>query len=388
MRMTKRRWGVAAAAVVILAIVVWSLRPKPIDVEVAKVSRGPLTVSLTEDAITRVRERYEVAAPVAGRLLRVVVHAGDDIKRGAILARIEPSPLDPKSEAQLTARLRSAERAASEAGALLRRAGDAQQRAANEAARIRKLAEQSIASRDQLEAATTAEAIAVRERQAARFRFEAAQYDVATARAALDAFDERGVARAVDVRAPVDGCVLQVLRESEAVVTPGMPIISIGDPTNLEIVADYLTTDAVRIKPGDRMLVEHWGGPRPLTARVRRVEPSAFLKVSALGVDEQRVNVLADFVEPPAALGDQFRVDARVVVWQGEATKVPATAVFTSHGKPQIYAVRDQRARLQPVELGHIGENEIEVTRGVREGEVVIAHPSDQVREGVRVRGR
>lgn len=388
MQMTKRRWAVAVAATGTFALAGWAVMPKPIEVDVARVVRGPLTVSISEDAITRVRERYDVTAPVAGRLLRVLVHAGDAVARGAIVARIEPSPLDPKSEAQLTARVASAERAASEADAMLRRAVDAHRRATVDASRIRTLAQQSIVSRDQLDNATTSESIAAKERQAAKFRAEAARYDVVVARSALNAFDEHGVAREIVVLSPVAGRVLQVIRESESVVAAATPIISIGDPSDLEIVADYLSTDAVKIKPGDRVAIEHWGGPRPLAARVRLVEPSAFMKISALGVEEQRVNVIADFLEPPLTLGDQYRVDSRVIVWEGVAVKVPATSVFTSHGAWQLYVVRDKRVRLQPVEIGHIGENEIEVTRGVNAGELVVAHPSDQVRDGIRVKSR
>ena len=199
-----------------------------------------------------------------------------------------------------------------------------------------------------------------------------------------------GVSGSGDVvlRSPVHGRVLQVLRESESVVAAGTPIICIGDPADLEIVADYLSTDAVQIRSGDRMLVEQWGGPRPLSARVRVIEPSAFTKVSALGVEEQRVNVIADFIEPAPRLGDHYRVDARVVVWQGQALKAPATAVFTLHGAAHVFAVRGNRARLQRVESGHVGESDVEIVRGLGENDVIIRHPSDRVRDGVRVRAR
>lgn len=386
MRMTKRRWALTAALAGTFALTGWALVPKPVGVDVTKAARGPLTVSLTEDGVTRVRERYDVTAPVAGRLLRVTVHAGDEVRTGTPLARIAPALLDPKSEAQLRAQLREAERTAQASDALLRRAGDAAVRAASEAARVRKLAQQNIVSRDQLEAATTAESIARREREAAAFQASAARFDIEAVRAALGAFDPSGVPGDIIVRAPVDGRVLQVLRESESAVTPGMPIISVGDPHLLEIVADFLSTDAVKIHPGDRLLVEHWGAGPALEARVRVVEPTAFTKVSALGVEEQRVNVIADFLAPPAALGDQYRVDARVIAWSGTALKVPATAVFSLHGTWNLFVIRGGRARMQRVEVGHIGESEIEIVKGLAAGDTVISHPSDQVREGVRVR--
>jgi HlyD family secretion protein len=377
---------IAVALLGVLVLAAWAFVPKPVGVDVATAVRGPLTVSLLEDGITRVRERFDVTAPVTGRLMRVIVHPGDEIRAGMPLARIEPALLDSKSEAQLRAQLREAERTAQASDALLRRAGDAAVRAASEASRIRKLAQQSVVSRDQFEAATTAESMARKDREAAAFQAAASLNEIEAVRAALGAFDPHGVPAEIVVRAPVDGRILQVTRESESVVTPGLPIITIGDPALLEIVADFLTTDAVKIHTGDRLLVEHWGGLQPLEARVRVVGPSAFTKISALGVEEQRVNVIADFVQPPPALGDQYRIDARVIAWQGDALKVPATAVFSLHGAWNLFAVRNGRARLQRVEVGHIGESEIEITRGLVAGDVIISHPSDQVREGLRVR--
>ncbi|HEX7808970.1 MAG TPA: HlyD family efflux transporter periplasmic adaptor subunit, partial [Thermoanaerobaculia bacterium] len=253
--MTKRRWSVAAVATLIVAAAAWALVPDPIEVDVARVTRGALEVSIAEDGMTRIRERYEVAAPVAGRLLRVEVHSGDEVRPDSALVHIEPLPLDPKQEAQLTARLHSAEQAAHEAQALLQRARDAAKRAHAEAERIGKLAANAIVSRDALEAARTAESIAAKEQEAARFRAEATAYDVTVAKAALglDASE-------IVVRSPVRGRVLQVLHESERVVAAGTPLIVVGDPSSLEIVADFLTTDAVRIRPDAAARIERWGG--------------------------------------------------------------------------------------------------------------------------------
>lgn len=383
MRMTKRRWTAAAAGTLIVAAAAWALVPEPIEVEVARVVQGPLEVSIAEDGMTRIRERYEVAAPVAGRLLRVEVHPGDEVRADTPLARIDPVPLDPKQEAQLAARFESAQRAAREAQALLRRARDAARRAHTEAGRIGKLAAEAIVSRDALEAARTAESIAAKEQEAARFRAEATAYDVEVAKAALglDAAE-------IIVRSPVHGRVLQVLHESERVVTAGTPLILVGDPRSLEIVADFLTTDAVRIRPGALARVERWGGAQPLTARVRLVEPAAFTKVSALGVEEQRVNVICDPAEVPATLGDQYRVDVRVVLWSGTAMKVPATALFTSGEQWSVFVLRDGRARLQRVGTGQVSDTEAEILAGLQPNDAILVHPSDQVRNGVRVSPR
>lgn len=384
MRMTKRRWGAAAAGTLIVAAAAWALVPDPIEVDIARASRGPLEVSIADDGITRVRERYEVAAPVTGRLLRIEVHPGDSVGPGTPLARIAPSPLDPKQEAQLTGRLHAAEQAAREADALLRRARDAAKRAHTEAARIRKLAADAIVSRDALDAALTAGTMSTRDLEAARFRAEATAYEVVVARAALGQIDGTEVV----VRSPVEGRVLRVLHESESVVGAGTPLVLVGDPCTLEIVADFLSTDAVRIRPAAEARIERWGGPRPLAARVRVIEPAGFTKISALGVEEQRVNVVCDLIDPPGTLGDQYRVDVRVVLWRGEAMKVPATALFTKDGEWQAFVVRNDRARLQRVEIGHMSETEAEVVSGLQQSDTIVVHPSDQIAEGVRVKPR
>ncbi|HEX6086923.1 MAG TPA: HlyD family efflux transporter periplasmic adaptor subunit [Thermoanaerobaculia bacterium] len=385
MKMTRRRWGVATAGTFIVAAAAWALVPDPIAVDVVQVSRGPLEVSIAEDGITRIRERYEVAAPVAGRLRRVDVHAGDEVGAGTPLVHIEPAPLDPRQAAQLTGRLHAAERAAREADALLRRTRDAARRAHLEAERIRRLAKDAVVSRDALEAALTAASMAAREQEAARFRAEATAYDVEVARAALGDFDAE---HDVVVRSPVRGRVLQVLHESETVVAAGAPLILVGDPASLEVVADFLSTDAVRIRPGAEVRIERWGGDAPLAARVRLVEPAAFTKISALGVEEQRVNVVCDLAGPAPALGDQYRVDVRVVLWRGTATKVPATALFTTGGAWTAFAVRDGHARLQRVGVGHMGDTEVEITSGLAAGDAIVVHPSDQVHDAVRVSKR
>ena len=383
MKMTKRRWGVATAGTFIVAAAAWALVPDPLPVDVARVTRGPLEVSLVEDGMTRIRERYEVAAPVAGKLLRVEVHAGDEIGPDTPLARVEPAPLDPKQEAQLTARLHAAERVAGEADALLRRARDAAHRAQTEAARIRKLAAEAIVSRDALDAALTAASVSAKEQEAARFRAEGTAYDVLVARAALGDVEKRELV----VRSPVRGRVLQVLHENESVVAAGTPLIVVGDPHSLEVIADFLTTDAVRIRPGAAARIERWGGA-PLEARVRLVEPAAFTKISALGVEEQRVYVVCDVVDPPASVGDQYRVDVRVVLWQGTATKVPATSLFTIAGRWNVFAVADGRARLCQVGVGRMSDTEVEITNGLEPDAVIVMHPSDQIRDGVRIAAR
>jgi HlyD family secretion protein len=230
-----------------------------------------------------------------------------------------------------------------------------------------------------------------RELEAATSRAETAAHDVEIARGALLAASPASGSSGprTDVRAPVSGRVLRVLEESERVLPAGTTILELGDPARLEIVSDLLSTDAVKVRPGDTMLVEEWGGDRPLRARVRLVEPSGFTKVSALGVEEQRVNVIADLVDSTGPLGDRFRVLARVVLWGSDRVlKVPVSALTRQGEGWAAFVVQGGRARSRPVTVGHRGAFEAEVTSGLREGEEVVAYPSDLIREGVRVRGR
>jgi HlyD family secretion protein len=385
MKLTKRRWGVIIGAVVVLALSAYALAPEPQMVETVAANRGPLTVSVSSQGVTRVRERFDVAAPVAGQLLRVNVHAGDDVDETTPIVRIQPAPLDPKQQAQLEARLQGAERGRDESEAFVRRAAAAHLQARRDTERLRRLSADAIVSREALEQAASAEAMAAKELEAARFRAQASAFEVDVARAALGAI---GTNAEITLCSPVRGTILRVHHESESVVQAGTPIVQVGDPRSLEAVADFLSADAVKVKAGDEAFIEAWGGGTPIRARVRLVEPSGFMKVSALGVEEQRVNVIADPLEIPQSLGDQFRVDVRVTIWSGQALKVPSTAIFTSKEGWNVFAIRGSRARVQPVTLGHAGEDDVEVLTGIAEGDRVVAHPSDEVRDGVRVRTR
>ena len=385
MKLTKRRWVVIIGGGAVVALSAYALAPQPQVVETVEVSRGPLTVSVASQGVTRVRERFDVAAPVAGRVLRVNVHAGDEVDESTPVVRMMPLPLDPKQQAELQARLLAAERARAEVEANVRRAATAYAQARRDADRLRRLSGDAIISREALEQAVSAEGIAAKDVEAARFRAQAAAFEVDAARAALGAI---GSNAEITLCSPVRGTILRVHHESESVVPAGTPIIQVGDRRSLEVVADFLSSDAVKIKPGDPAAIEAWGGQKPLPARVRIIEPSGFMKVSALGVEEQRVNVIADPLELPGNLGDQFRVDLRVNVWSGMAVKVPSTAVFTSKQGWNLFAVRGNRVRVQPVTVGHTSDEEVEILNGVSEGDRIVAHPSDQVRNGVRVRTR
>ena len=397
MKLSARRIGsgVAIAFVVLLAVVVF--RPAPVRVDVAAVVRGAMQVTVDEEGYTRVRDRFVIAAPIDGRLARITLDAGDAVKRGAVVARMNPLPLDPRHRAEASARLDAAEAAKREADARVEQAQAALEQARRSAARARQLRTAGSIAAEERELAELEETARRKELEAGRFAAQAAAFNVEAARAALiapggespQAFVAACEAQhdgCLELRSPIDGQVLRVLEESERAVVVGTPLLELGDASALEIVVDVLSADAVKVRPGARMLIEDWGGDAPLPARVRLVEPSGFTKLSALGVEEQRVNVIGDFVDSALPVADGYRVEARIVVWEAtEVLKVPARALFRRAGAWNVFVVDGGRAQHCVVEVGRRSATEAEVVGGVEEGARVILHPSDQLRDGVRV---
>ncbi|MEW6613097.1 MAG: efflux RND transporter periplasmic adaptor subunit [Pseudomonadota bacterium] len=390
-----KRVLVILAAVAVLAAVVMAFLPQPVPVDLAPVTRGSFEQTVDEDGKTRVRERYVVAAPLAGRLQRIVLEAGDPVRAGQVLATIVPSApalLDVRTEQELRARLGAAEAARARAATAVASAQAALSQSRADYARSRELAAQNFLPRSQAERDALAVELNARELEAARFQLQVAAHEVAQARAALSQA-RQGAMPGVrwDIRAPVAGRVLKVLHESEGDVPLGEPLLELGDPADLEVVVDVLTTDALQIEPGDPARIERYGGA-PLQGRVRLVEPSAFTKISALGVEEQRVNVLIDIVSPRAqwqALGDNYRVDARIVVYRrDDVVKVPSSALFRRGEQWAVFVAADGRAQARRVRLGRRGGLEAEVVQGLTPGEQVIVYPSDAVKDGVRIAGR
>jgi len=388
----RRNLALALVAAVTLAGLVWMLRPSPVRVELGAADRGPLEAIVDEEGRTRVRQRYVVAAPVTGRLERIALEEGDEVAAGDVVARVSPAPLDPRGAAQAQARLEAALSAQREAQARVGQSQAALAQADRELRRARSLAASGTLSEQGLEQAELARTSSDRERDAALEAADAAAHEVEAARAALlsgssiDATGPAGGDAVIDVRAPTAGRVLRVHEESARVVAVGTPLLEIGDPSDLEIVVDVLSADAVKIRPGDEMRLVAWGGDEPLRARVRRVEPSGFTKLSALGVEEQRVNVIADFVDPPGALGDGYRLEARIVVWHGDdVLRAPASAIFRRGGRWHVFAAADGRAQLRPVEIGHRGPDEVEIRSGLEAGDRLVLHPTDRVEDGVRI---
>jgi len=388
---------IAAEVVVgalLVALLVYAFLPKPLDVESAPVTRGALVTTVDGTGRTRIKDRFVVSAPVAGQIDRIRLHAGDRLQLGAlitVLTPIDPPLLDARSRVQADAQLRAARAGEEQASARVRAAEAAVAHAAADLNRAQMLDKvggvvPTAVGDAELEARTVAS-----ELDSARFGVGVARSQVEIAAAAVSRVTGKSVDTSnVAVKSPVDGTVLRVLTESAGVIAAGAPLMEIGDPSGLEIVLDVLSADAVAIRAGAETWIEHWGGDKRLEARVRLVEPSGFSKVSALGVEEQRVNVLADFAGDPAeraTLGDGYRVHARVVVWQkADAVRVPLSAIFRDADGWAVFAIHGDRAHKRTIELGHRGDREAEVLSGIAEGDRVVVHPGDRLTDGARVK--
>ena len=396
-----RRALPAAAALVVLAAIIYGLWPRAVEADLGEVARGAMRVTVDGEGKTRIRERYVVSAPLAGSLLRVQLKAGNPVAAGkTILAILEPSDpelLNPREKAEAEARVKAAEAALQQAQARVSAAKQEYELAAGNLARVKKSYQSGATSADEVQMAEVREQVRAEEVRASVFAERVAAFELNLARAAFIRTNPKSALppteSRLDILAPVDGKVLRVFQESAAVVTPGTRILEVGDPNDLEIVIEVLSADAVKVSPGDRVIIERWGGPEPLEGRVRLVEPAAFLKVSALGVEEQRVNVIADFTGPcdtRKPLGDAYRVEARIVVWEtDDALKVPAGALFRAPGGEwAVFAVREGVARLTLVRLGRSNGLEAEVLEGLSAGDRVVLYPSDQIEDGVRVIAR
>jgi HlyD family secretion protein len=391
MKKNKRALILMVAVAGVAVLLALAFRPAALDVDIATVRRGALQETLEQEGKTRMHDSFVLASPVAGRLKRIELHAGDPVKAGEIVATIDPVPLEPQQRAALEARLQTAQELEREATARVQRAEADSSQSKADLERATKLAAEGVIAREALEKAQTADKTANKELDAALFKSKAAASQVQEAKAALlatAAQDPAGI-KTVYLRSPVAGRVLRLIEQSERVVGQGAPVVSIGYTPRLEIVADYLTTDAVKISPGMPALIEEWGGSKPIPARVRLVEPGAFTKISALGVEEQRVNVVLDFVSAPEQLGDAYRVEVRVITWQSPSVlKVPLSALFRRGDDWNVFIAETDRASRRNVKIGHRSDLEAEVLDGLREGERVIVHPGNELTDASRIRIR
>ncbi|HVW24501.1 MAG TPA: HlyD family efflux transporter periplasmic adaptor subunit [Polyangiaceae bacterium] len=387
------RIAVIVIGVALLAGALAVMRPQPMEVEVATAVRAPLEQKVIDDGKARIREKYTVSAPVTGTLARIELHEGDVVEPDSVLARLLPlaSPLlDPESRKAAEQRLASAIDVAQQARATVDRAQAVSDQAKVDLGRTDALAKQGSLATTVLDQAIVDARTKAAELESAKFAAKVAEHEIAQARAALARFTPKaGNSEQFEITSPVRGQVLHILRKSEGVVDAGTPLLEVGDPRALELVADVLSQDAVEIAPGMIASVDHWGGPAQLAAKVRRVEPAAFTKTSALGVDEQRVNVLLDLDGPPdrwRALGDGFAVEIGVTVWsKPDALQIPTSALFRTASGWAVFVVTSGRAGTRSVTPGHRGPLRTEILTGLSPGDVVIIHPAAAVHEGVRV---
>lgn len=408
MRLLKRILLILLGVAVIGAIVYATL-PKPVEVDVAEVERGSMTVRVEGDGQTRVRDRYEITSPLYGNLARIELDPGDDVEAGTVLARItplEPPLLDARSSAELEARAKAAAASKAQSEAAVARAESSLDFAQRDLDRIRTLAAQGTLSQAELEQAELEAKQAAKALESARFGVRVARYELEMAKAAVGRVEdgrkgekkkgkkpeakdgEAELGPGLEIKAPLDGRILRIFREHEGVVNPGESLLELGDPSNLEIVVDVLTEDAVEIRPGAPVVIERWGGDERLHGRVRLVEPSAYTKLSALGVEEQRVNVIVDITEPPGqweGLGDGYRVEVGITTWQDDdVIKVPAGALHRHGDRWATFVLEDEGVvREQTVEVGRRSGLEVEIVEGLEPGQTVIVYPSDRVFDGV-----
>lgn len=398
MQLTRAKVVGAAVGVLVVAAIAYALRPKPLAVDTTTVVRRALEATVDADGRTRVRERYVVVAPVAGRLTRITRVEGSLVRAGDVVARLTPLPFDSQATVQAQARVDGAKALALEAAAQVRVAAASLDQRRRELSRAKRLAEVGGVAPRVVEESELALVQAEEALRAANERSRAAEADARQARAALLG-RESGNSATVLVRAPASGRVLRVPERSERIVAAGTPLLELGDPRSLEVVIDVLSSDGAMIHPGDRVRLAEWGGSdggeqaNSLIGHVREIEPAGFTKVSALGVEEQRVNVIVDVDTIPRGVGDGFRVDASIVVWSApNVIVVPRSALLQVNGglegKWSAFVVKAGRVEARSVRIGHVGGAAAEVLVGIDAGEEVVLFPSDQVKPGIRVAAR
>lgn len=393
-----QRTVIIVIGLAVIAAVTMAMLSKPVAVDLATIHRGSLVVTIADDGRTRIRERYVVSAPLNGRLVRIRLKPGDKVTAHETqLTAIEPADpalLDPRAIAQAEARVKAADGRLSQAKPRLESAKIALNHAETELGRQQQLTDRNAGSQHDLETQRVAFQQAGNDFEAARFELQIAGFELDVAKAALthgsDGTDSKDWS--FPITSPISGNVLRVFQESATIVNAGDRILEVGDPTDLEVEVDVLSRDAVRIRAGNRVMLEQWGGGASLAGRVRLIEPSAFTKVSALGIEEQRVNVIIDFVDPPETrppLGDGYRVEAAIVEWESpDVLTVPTGALFRDGESWAVFVAVGNRATLVDVELGHRNDNDAEVLDGLKAGDRVILYPGDRVENRIVIEER
>ncbi len=399
-------WGVAAG---VLAAIVYGFMPRPVSADLEHVARGALQVTVSEDGKTRIKDRYTIASPMTGQLLRVELEPGDDVVAlKTVVAQLEPdlpSNLDARTLAQAEAKFRMSELTLQKATLTEQTAQKAMLNAQSQLARQQKLKETKSATDEAVEIAELEDARRREEYNAAKLAVDIARFEMEWSRMALWQVKPRVPDESAkqsspsdppppnqsqyEIFAPISGKVLRKFKESASPITAGTAILEVGDPQRLEMEIDVLSSDAVQIPPQAKVIVNEWGGDEPLHGIVRLVEPAAFTKISALGVEEQRVFVIVDLIDPPAkraTLGDGYRIEAQIILWESDnVLKVPTSALFRKGNEWAVFKVVEGKAHLQRVEIGHRNGLEAEVLKGLGDQEIVIVHPSDKIADGVDV---
>lgn len=385
---------ITVLGIAIVLLLAWGFWPQPVMVEAQAAKHAPLTITIEEEGRTRVIDRYIIAAPVDGVTCRVELNVGDPVEKGQILLTITPMEsqvLDPRSRAQAMAKVEAAQAALRSAREQANAASAAAQLANNELARLTPLLKQGVITDDAFDKAQTAAHTANANQRSADFNVEVASYELDAARSVLEyrAGSEFDNVERVAVRSPIEGRILKVDHECAGPVRTGEPLLEVGDPAALEVEVDVLSADAVKIKPGMKVLFDRWGGEGLLEGQVRLVEPVGFTKVSALGVEEQRVLIISDFTsdaEKWQRLGDGYRVEARFILWHQESVlQVPASSLFRYKDGWALFLVKDGDAVRRSVKVGQRNGLVAQILDGVKEGDTVILHPSDEVEDERRV---
>ncbi len=389
----RRRIFLAVLAILIAVGLFYGFRPQPVAVDLGAANRGPLRVTIEQEGKTRVVDRYVISAPVAAYAQRIDFEVGDSVEQGAPVVRLEPMPaevLSPRQQAAAEARVAAAKAAVKVAQQNVEAAKAGADLAQKELQRLRKLHADGHIGQDAVDRAVAEAERSRAQLRSAQFAVDTARYDMEAAQTALRFAAQPAAGKEpIMVRAPVTGRVLKIPRKSEGVVAAGQALMEVGDPHALEVEVDVLSADAVRLHPGTKVEFERWGGDGKLEGKVRVVEPVGFTKVSALGVEEQRVWVIVDFTSPAAqwqTLGDGYRVEASFILWEGDdVLQVPASTLFRDGEKWALFVVQDGKAVKRDVQVGQRNGLSAQILSGIKAGDRVIVHPDDQVKDGVRV---
>ena len=384
MKFSKTQRITAISGLVVVAILLFVMKPSPLQVDAESIRKGELTVTLDGEGMTRVRDSFTVASPVNGRVERITLEEGDFVQKSSVVARVTPPPLNTREFEEAEARSRSAEAVLEAARASERQVKVDLDQAVRKYNRYKNLYGKGAVAAETFEEVKTAWQVLQKQHQASLLNVESARYDF---EAALSVIGQSGSGNIVNVFAPDSGRVLRVFEKSERVVSAGTPLVEMGNPEDIELVIDVLSSDAVKVEPDMRVQVEEWGGGTVLSGVVRTVEPAAFTKISALGIEEKRVNIIVDLEEPESRLGDNYRIQAKIILWQGEGVlQVPVSSIFRGDQGWNVFVIRNGKAVRQPITIGKRGTYYAEVLDGLEEGDVVVIHPTNDLEDDMRVK--